>query len=65
LTFTSNLKDERFDPKIEVGLYRIAQEALNNAVKHADATEIHLEISQENVRIGLVIKDNGNGFRTI
>ncbi|MEZ4900832.1 MAG: histidine kinase [Spirosomataceae bacterium] len=62
LIFDSNLKDERFDPKIEVGLYRIAQEALNNAVKHAEAEAIWVEIRQENTNIYMVIKDNGKGF---
>lgn len=63
LTFDSNLKDERFNQRVEIGLYRIAQEALHNAVKHADASEIGLEILRENGEISLRIKDNGKGFR--
>jgi signal transduction histidine kinase len=63
LAFDSNLNDERFDQKIEIGLYRIAQEAIHNAVKHADASEISLEILRENAKISLRIKDNGKGFR--
>lgn len=63
LTFASNLNDERFDQRIEIGLYRIAQEAIHNAVKHADASEISLEILRENAKIILTIKDNGKGFR--
>jgi two-component system sensor histidine kinase DegS len=63
LTFVSNLNDERFDQRIEIGLYRIAQEAIHNAVKHAEASEISLEILRKNVRISLRIKDNGKGFR--
>jgi two-component system, NarL family, sensor histidine kinase DegS len=63
LTFESNLKDERFDHRVEIGLYRIAQEAFHNAVKHADASEISLEILCENAKINLRIRDNGKGFR--
>ncbi|WP_298360976.1 histidine kinase [Runella sp.] len=63
LTFASNLNDERFDQRIEIGLYRIAQEAIHNAVKHADASEISLGILQKNAEISLTIKDNGKGFR--
>jgi two-component system sensor histidine kinase DegS len=64
LSFESNLKDERFDQRAEISLYRIAQEALHNAVKHAEAAEISLEILRENAKITLRIKDNGKGFRT-
>ncbi len=63
MAFASNLKDERFDQRIEIGLYRIAQEAIHNAVKHAEASEIRLEILRENAKVSLTIKDNGKGFR--
>ncbi len=63
LAFESNLKDERFNQRVEIGLYRIAQEALHNAVKHAEASEISLEILRENGKISLRIKDDGKGFR--
>ncbi|AEI48840.1 ATP-binding protein [Runella slithyformis] len=62
ITFTSNLKEKRLDRNVEIGLYRIAQEAINNAVKHAEATQISLEVSLINKRIALRIKDNGKGF---
>lgn len=63
LIFVSNLNEKRFEPKTEVGLYRIAQEALNNAVKHAKASHISLEIKQERNKIYLAVKDNGKGFQ--
>lgn len=48
---------------LEEGLYRIAQEALNNALKHAHATSItvHLRLSEQQ-HIELDIIDNGQGF---
>lgn len=46
-----------------VNLYRIAQEALNNAIKHAEASRIEVFITQENeTDISISIMDNGKGF---
>lgn len=48
--------------RIEAGLYRIAQEALTNVVRHAHASEVvvHLVVSQEAVK--LTVEDDGAGF---
>jgi two-component system, NarL family, sensor histidine kinase DegS len=62
MTFISNLKEKRLDRNVEIGLYRIAQEAINNAVKHAEATQISLEVSLSNKKAVLRVKDNGKGF---
>jgi signal transduction histidine kinase len=43
-------------------LYRIAQEAVNNAMKHARATEIVIHFFQKNGALVLEISDNGAGF---
>lgn len=43
-------------------LYRIVQEALNNVIKHARATEIFLNLDFNEQGVQLVIKDNGRGF---
>jgi signal transduction histidine kinase len=47
---------------VAIGLYRIAQEALNNAVKHADAENITISLHRENDEIVLGITDDGKGF---
>jgi len=47
---------------MEIGLYRIAQEALNNAVKHANADRIKIKLEQNKNRIVLEIADDGKGF---
>jgi signal transduction histidine kinase len=47
---------------MEMGLYRIAQEALNNAAKHAAATEINVRLTQNGESAILDIADNGCGF---
>ncbi len=44
-------------------LYRIVQEALNNAIKHARANQIQVSVGIEGTRGCLVIHDNGVGFR--
>lgn len=49
-------------PKIEDGLYRIAQEALNNALKHAQARHIFVCLSLDPRCVTLEITDDGRGF---
>ena len=49
-------------PTLEDGLYRIAQEALNNALKHAQAQHIGIELRQSNGKVVLKITDDGIGF---
>ena len=44
-------------------LYRIAQEAVNNAVKHGKPTRIHIKLAATPQRIILCVRDNGTGFR--
>jgi signal transduction histidine kinase len=51
-----------FAPDIELGIYRIAQEALTNAVEHADASEIRLSMQTQDNRFVLEVVDNGTGF---
>lgn len=52
-------------PDVEQGLYRIAQEALNNVLKHAQAHEVAVELSRQNGQVVLEITDDGHGFDTI
>jgi PAS domain S-box-containing protein len=49
-------------PPVEEALYRIAQEALNNALKHAQATSVTVRMHTEGERVELEIADNGQGF---
>ena len=50
------------DPDVETGLYRIAQEALNNASRHAGATELLVRLAEADGRLILLVRDNGTGF---
>jgi signal transduction histidine kinase len=48
--------------EIELNLYRIAEEALNNAVRHAQADEVWLTLAVNGGQITLDVRDNGTGF---
>jgi len=52
----------RLAPDVETNLYRIAQEALNNILKHANANEVSVTFNQTGTEAVLVIEDNGHGF---
>jgi signal transduction histidine kinase len=47
---------------VEEGLYRIVQEALNNALKHATATAVTVHIHAQSGLVELEVIDNGQGF---
>jgi nitrate/nitrite-specific signal transduction histidine kinase len=49
-------------PSIEMNFYRIAQEALNNALKHAEATEVTVSVEIGSKNANLTVEDNGKGF---
>lgn len=51
--------------RIEVGLYRVAQEAISNALRHAEAQAVHVHLTEEPNRIRLVVKDDGRGFERV
>jgi signal transduction histidine kinase len=52
----------RLPTPVEHGLYRIAQEALNNSLKHSRATAVSLSIQLGRSTLSLEVKDNGCGF---
>ena len=51
----------RLSPTVEQGIYRIAQEALENAVRHASASTIMVRLEQRGDRLSLSISDDGQG----
>lgn len=53
---------ERLPKQIEIALCRVAQEALTNVAKHAQARHIQLELVLSDERIGLTVADDGVGF---
>lgn len=59
LQFESNLSTEH-----EISLYRIIQELVNNALKHAEASNVLIQLSAHNERLHITIEDDGKGFDT-
>ena len=62
-----NVRDLRADaarlpPQVEVGLFRIAQEALNNVAKYARASEAEIELSDDGEFMRMTLTDDGVGF---
>ena len=55
--------ERRFSPEVELVLFRIVQEALNNIRRHAQASEAKVVTEFGEDRIRLTISDNGRGFR--
>jgi PAS domain S-box-containing protein len=52
----------RFDSLVETNLYRVVQEAVNNALKYAESNYILISISHSNQLLSIVIDDDGKGF---
>ena len=52
----------RLDEKVELGLYRIAQELLNNILKHAKANKIVMQLYRAGNFLILRVEDDGIGF---
>ena len=62
ITFIPQVSDQRFDPLLEGNIYRIVQEALNNAERHSEAGTVSINLRSEEKSIGLSITDDGVGF---
>ncbi len=62
IRFTTNLRSERFDTDVEVILYRVICELINNSLKHSGCTEINLSLAQRGGGLQLEYSDNGCGF---
>ena len=54
--------DERMDSNIETVLYRVVQECVHNAIKHAGATTLDISLIRDKDGISGTIEDNGKGF---
>jgi signal transduction histidine kinase len=62
LACATSVEKLRFPPEAEIALFRIAQEALGNAVRHSQATRVKLSLEYKQRRIILSIRDDGVGF---
>lgn len=57
INYSNSVSEEK-----QLIIYRIIQELVNNAVKHADTSEIIIQISEEENLLHLTVEDNGRGF---
>lgn len=62
IQFTTNLEKQRFNYNVEVIVYRVICELINNTLKHAAATEVTISLQLENEVLYLEYTDNGVGF---
>ncbi|WP_079710755.1 sensor histidine kinase [Paraliobacillus ryukyuensis] len=62
ITFTPLSLWDRLDTKYEVALFRLIQEAVQNAIKHAEASKIDVKLEKSSNTILVIIKDDGKGF---
>ncbi|MEM9672609.1 MAG: tetratricopeptide repeat protein [Bacteroidota bacterium] len=53
---------ERLAPSLELTLYRIVQELVNNIIKHSNATEVLVQISRQDHLLTVTVEDDGVGF---
>jgi len=58
----AQLGDERLPAEVETAFYRIVQEALTNAVKHADAANVSVVLTRTPSSVTAVIEDDGKGM---
>jgi len=57
--------EDRLPEELEINLYRIIQELVNNIIKYAEATQIIIQLSRDGDKIFLTVEDNGRGFDPI
>lgn len=54
--------DNRLDGKVELNVYRIVQELVSNILKHAEASDIVVQLNRVDHELVLTVEDNGKGF---
>jgi two-component system, NarL family, sensor histidine kinase DegS len=64
LVFKTSGEIDRLPQKIENNIFRIIQEAINNAIKYSAAEQITVELRQSDQELSVIVSDNGKGFDT-
>ncbi len=62
LAFERGEEAQRHAPELESTVYRLVQEALTNAVRHAGATRIQIEVTERDGCVDVAVRDDGKGF---
>lgn len=59
-TLKSNIENKRYAAKIELNIYRIVQEAINNAIKHSSSKVIGVELHEFGGKLSVMVSDHGS-----
>ncbi len=62
VVFETTVEPVRFAPEIETACFRIAQEALTNVIRHAQATQVIVSLRHHGDALVLAVSDDGRGF---
>jgi signal transduction histidine kinase len=62
LAYEQGRQPARHTPELETGMYRIVQEALNNAQRHGGAERASVRIEEDQTAVHVIIRDDGRGF---
>ncbi len=62
ICFTTNLRNERFDPDVEIVVYRVICELINNSLKHSGCNAINMSLILNEGTLALEYTDDGHGF---
>ncbi|WP_248329123.1 sensor histidine kinase [Aquimarina acroporae] len=54
--------NERLDNTLEISIFRVIQELITNIIKHANANEIHISLTNHDSLLNIIVEDNGKGF---
>jgi PAS domain S-box-containing protein len=65
ISFNADDTSRRYDSTIEITLYRVLMELINNSIKHASAKNIDITFKEENKELFILFKDDGRGFDVI
>ena len=53
---------DRLENSLELNLFRMVQELVANTIKHAEATQVNIQLTQHEDNLNIIIEDNGKGF---
>jgi signal transduction histidine kinase len=62
ITLDFGLEEQDIPLSLHIPIFRIVQEATNNALRHGDALHINIQLNKENDAVNLFIEDDGRGF---
>lgn len=54
--------DQRFGERIEITIFRILQELINNIIKHSQASQVNIQLYKSGAQLTLLVEDNGKGM---